>query len=84
MFTVAKLKEENSQCRDSFLKAGEQVSLIDESFEKIIEACLVQSDSNVPFSGTIRANKADFDGIVPVFGTLPTLKKQITYFELEP
>jgi len=36
--TVANLKEDNRQCCEGFLKAGEQVTLIDESFEKEMEA----------------------------------------------
>ena len=35
--TVAKLKEENNLYREGFLKAGEQVTLIHDSFEKVIE-----------------------------------------------
>jgi hypothetical protein len=32
--------EDNQQCFEGFLKAGEQVTLIDESFEQIIESLL--------------------------------------------
>ena len=38
--TVVKLKEDNRQCCDGFLQVGEQVTLIDESFEKEMEALL--------------------------------------------
>ena len=38
--TVANLKEENRRCSEGFLKAGEQVTLIDESFVGVIEALL--------------------------------------------
>ena len=38
--TVANLKEDNRLCYEGFLQAGEQVTLIDESFEKEMEALL--------------------------------------------
>ena len=38
--TVANMKEDNRQCCEGFLQAGEQVTLIDESFEKEMEALL--------------------------------------------
>jgi gluconate kinase len=38
--TVANLKEDNRQCSEGFLKAGEHVTLIDESFEQVIESLL--------------------------------------------
>ena len=38
--TLAALKEDNRICCEGFLKAGEQVTLIDESFEQVIEALL--------------------------------------------
>ena len=38
--TVANLKEDNRQYCEDFLKAGEQVTLIDESFEQVIESLL--------------------------------------------
>ena len=38
--TVVKRKEDNRQCCDGFLQVGEQVTLIDESFEKEMEALL--------------------------------------------
>ena len=38
--TVANLKEDNRLCYEGFLQAGEQVTLIDESFEKGMEALL--------------------------------------------
>ena len=38
--TVACLKEDNRQCCEGFLKAGEQVTLIDESFDMVIESLL--------------------------------------------
>ena len=40
--TIPNLKEENRQCCEGFLKAGEQVTLIDESFEQVIESLLSQ------------------------------------------
>ena len=38
--TLAALKEDNKQCHEGFLKAGEQVTLIDGSFEQVIESLL--------------------------------------------
>ncbi len=38
--TITNLKEDDRQCCEGFLKAGERVTLIDESFEKVIEALL--------------------------------------------
>ena len=38
--SVASLKEDNRRCCEGFQKAGEQVSLIDKSFEKAIESLL--------------------------------------------
>ncbi len=38
--TIANLKEDNRQCCEGFLQAGEKVTLIDDSFEKVIEALL--------------------------------------------
>lgn len=38
--TIAKLKEDNRQFYEGFLKAGERVTLIQESFEKVIESIL--------------------------------------------
>jgi hypothetical protein len=38
--TVVNLKEENRRCSEGFLKAGEQMTLIDESFVGVIEALL--------------------------------------------
>ena len=38
--TVANLKEDNRRCCEGFLKAGEQVTLIDEDFEQAIESLL--------------------------------------------
>ena len=38
--TLENLKEDNRQCYEGFLKAGEQVVLIDESFEQVIDALL--------------------------------------------
>ena len=38
--TVASLKEDNRQCCEGFLKAGEQVTLIDEDFERVMEFLL--------------------------------------------
>ncbi|MBQ9398600.1 MAG: adenylate kinase [Bacteroidales bacterium] len=38
--SVASLKEDNRQCCTGFLEAGEQVSLIDKSFEQVIESLL--------------------------------------------
>ena len=38
--TIANLKEENRQCCEGFLNVGEKVTLIDESFEKEMEALL--------------------------------------------
>ena len=38
--TVVNLKEDNRRCCEGFLKAGEQVTLIDESFEQVIESLL--------------------------------------------
>ena len=38
--TIANLKEDNRQCCEGFLDAGEIVTLIDESFEKEMEALL--------------------------------------------
>ena len=38
--TASNLKEENRQCCEGFLKAGEQVTLIDESFGQVIESLL--------------------------------------------
>jgi len=38
--TLAALKEDNKHYREGFLKAGEQVTLIDESFEQVIESLL--------------------------------------------
>ena len=38
--TVSILKEDNRLCYEGFLKAGEQVTLIDDSFEKETEALL--------------------------------------------
>ena len=35
--TAANLKEDNKQCCEGFRKAGEQVTLIDESFEQVID-----------------------------------------------
>lgn len=36
--TVTNLKEDNRKCYEGFLKAGEQVTLIDGSFEQVINA----------------------------------------------
>ena len=38
--TVVNLKEDNRRCCEGFLKAGEQVTLIDGSFEQVIESLL--------------------------------------------
>ena len=38
--TIANLKENNRQCCEGFLRAGERVTLIDESFEKEMETLL--------------------------------------------
>ena len=38
--TLTALKEDNQQYYEGFLKAGEQVTLIDESFEQAIESLL--------------------------------------------
>ena len=38
--TIANLKENNRQCCEGFLRAGESVTLIDESFEKEMETLL--------------------------------------------
>ena len=38
--TLTALKEDNRQCYEGFLKAGEQVTLIDENFEQVIESLL--------------------------------------------
>jgi gluconate kinase len=38
--TLAALKEDNQQCQEGFLKVGEQVTLIDESFEQVFESLL--------------------------------------------
>ncbi len=38
--TIAKLKEDNRQFYEGFLKAGERVTLIQENFEKVIESIL--------------------------------------------
>ena len=38
--TVSNLKADNRRYCEGFLQAGEQVTLIDESFEKVIEALL--------------------------------------------
>ena len=40
--TIPKLKEENRQYFEGFRMAGEQVTLIDESFEQVIESLLRQ------------------------------------------
>ena len=37
---TAHLKENNRQCCEGFLRAGERVTLIDESFEKEMETLL--------------------------------------------
>ena len=39
-YSVASVKEDNRQCSEGFLKAGEQVSMIDKSFELAIESLL--------------------------------------------
>ena len=39
------------------------------------------SAGDVPFPWTSPANKADYDGIVPVFGTLPALKTLAIKFQ---
>ena len=39
-YSVASVKEDNRQCREGFLKAGEQVSMIDKSFELAIDSLL--------------------------------------------
>ncbi|MBR5769389.1 MAG: adenylate kinase, partial [Clostridia bacterium] len=36
--SIAGLKEDNKQCLEGFVQAGEQVVLIDDSFERAIEA----------------------------------------------
>ena len=38
--TIANLKENNRQCCEGFLRAGERVTMIDESFEKEMETLL--------------------------------------------
>ena len=38
--TMAKLKEDNRRCCEGFLKAGEPVTLIEGSFEQIIDTLL--------------------------------------------
>ena len=38
--TIAGLKEDNKHCLEGFIRAGEQVVLIDDSFERAIEAIL--------------------------------------------
>ena len=38
--SIASLKEDNRRCSEGFIKAGEQVSLIDKSFEQAIESLL--------------------------------------------
>ena len=38
--SIADLKEDNKQCLEGFIRAGEQVVLIDDSFERAIEAFL--------------------------------------------
>jgi gluconate kinase len=38
--TVASLKEDNRQCCEGFLKTGEQVTLIDGNFERVMESLL--------------------------------------------
>ena len=38
--TIANLKEDNRRCCEGYLKAGEQVTLIDENFEQVIESLL--------------------------------------------
>ena len=38
--TVANLKKDNRQCCEGFLKAGEQVTMIDEDFEQVIASFL--------------------------------------------
>ena len=39
-YTAFNLKEDNRQCCEGFLKVGEHVTLIDESFEQVIESLL--------------------------------------------
>ena len=38
--TVVNLKEDNRKCTEGFLRVGEQVTMIDDSFEKVIEALI--------------------------------------------
>ena len=38
--SVASLKEDNRRCCEGFLKAGEQVTLIEDNFEQVIESIL--------------------------------------------
>ena len=38
--SVANLKEDNRRCCEGFLKAGEQVTLIEDNFEQVIESIL--------------------------------------------
>ena len=38
--TISNLQKDNRECNEGFLKAGEQVTLIDQSFEHLIETLL--------------------------------------------
>ena len=38
--SIASLKEDNKQCLEGFVQAGEQVVLIDDSFKRTIEALI--------------------------------------------
>ena len=38
--TISNLKKDNRECYEGFMKAGEQVTLIDQSFEHLIETLL--------------------------------------------
>ena len=50
--TIANLKENNRQCCEGFLRAGERVTLIDESFEKEMETLLDDGNS----TGRVNSN----------------------------
>ena len=53
--TVSNLKEDNRRCCEGFLQAGEQVTLIDGSFEQVIEALCRDDSENGYQYVTLRA-----------------------------
>ena len=46
--TLAALKEDNRRYYEGFQKTGEQVTLIDESFEQVIESLLIRKNPIIP------------------------------------